>query len=350
MFYLEKLCWTLTLSKIIATRFWCYILCDQEKAGLVYTFKGEILRNQLINKNVRPLKYHPLLHETAKGFSGFGTIVFHHPLHQLSDLIGQVFAQNAEPGKPTPFRFMSHDFYTNMCEHPDLRSWSHLKTKTLVICRLIICVPSRNYYYTRIVCQFVADEYLGSMLLLATLVSLLWIQGELFTSPRIYLTHFHENSASTDTWQPYVFQTLGADYSQQLNNFIGQYPFKQQQNIYRQIQENLGALQNQLQQQNFQLSSYLQGIFATKAEGNHGDNMWGGGPIGIYNSNEVPNGNVPNNYGGAQMQANDHVENYNHVTNDGHGHVDDKGKVIVLLSQDEIRKWVPQEEDILLVL
>lgn len=116
----------------------------------------------------------------------------------------------------------------------------------------------------------------------------------------------------------YTFKNLNPDHNHQLNNFINQYPFAQQQNIYKQIQNNLSAVQAQIQQQNFQLSSFLQELFA--ANGNYGNNMWGGGPIGIYNGNEVPNGNVDNN---SSVQPPN----------------DEKPPVIVLLSQDEIRKW-----------
>lgn len=112
----------------------------------------------------------------------------------------------------------------------------------------------------------------------------------------------------------YTFNNLNPDYNHQLNNFINQYPFAQQQNLYKQIQDNLNAVQAQIQQQNFQLSTFLQDLFAA-----NGNNMWGGVPIGVYNGNEVPNGNVDNN---SDKQRND-----------------DKQPVIVLLSQDEIRKW-----------
>lgn len=124
----------------------------------------------------------------------------------------------------------------------------------------------------------------------------------------------------------YTFKNVNADFSQQLNNFINQYPFAQQQNVYQHIQNNLSTLQAQIQQQNFQLSSYLRNLLT--ANGNY---MWGGDPIGIYNGNEVPNGNVQ------AMQANDHVENNNRVLPNDERH--DKSHVIVLLSQDEIRKW-----------
>lgn len=64
--------------------------------------------------------------------------------------------------------------------------------------------------------------------------------------------------------------------------------------------------------------------------------MWGGASIGIYNGNEVANGNV-------QVQTNDHVENNNRVKSSNKNNdvmeVDaKKSPVIVLLSQDEIRK------------
>lgn len=52
----------------------------------------------------------------------------------------------------------------------------------------------------------------------------------------------------------------------------------------------------------------------------------GGDPIGVYNGNEGANGNV-------QVQTNGHMENNNRDSID-----DKKSPVIVLLSQDEIRK------------
>lgn len=118
---------------------------------------------------------------------------------------------------------------------------------------------------------------------------------------------------------------MGANFNQQLNSFINQQPLNQQENIQKQIQDNLGQLQVQVQQENFRLSSFLQNLFA--ANGNYANNMWGGEPMRIYNGNEVANGNV-------QVQANDHIENNNRDRID-----DKKSPVIVLLSQDEIRKW-----------
>lgn len=127
--------------------------------------------------------------------------------------------------------------------------------------------------------------------------------------------------------RPYTFQNVGTDYNQQLNSFISQHPTAQQGNIYKQLQNNFGILQAQIQQQGFQLPSFLQGLFA--ANGNYADNMQGGRPVDVYNDNEVPNESV-------QVQHhNDHVENNNRVqSNDNQGST----SVVVLLSQDEIRK------------